>query len=122
MKQLITLTAIFLTSYFGFTQTRELDSLTIQLTFEKRDSVKIETSIELIKLLFDNKDFEKALLYINRSEQLSYDLNYDLALAELKYLKALIYTQNSDYYNAIDNYKRSTTIFTYYIREFPYIT
>lgn len=111
MKQLITLTAIFLTSYFGFTQTRELDSLTIQLTFEKRDSVKIETSIELIKLLFDNKDFEKALLYINRSEQLSYDLNYDLALAELKYLKALIYTQNSDYYNAIDNYKRSLSLY-----------
>ena len=94
MKQLITLTAIFLTSYFGFTQTRELDSLTIQLTFEKRDSVKIETSIELIKLLFNNKDFEKALLYINRSEQLSYDLNYDLALVELKYLKALIYRES----------------------------
>ena len=86
MKQLITLTAIFLTSYFGFTQTRELDSLTIQLTFEKRDSTKVDTSIKLIKMLFDNKEFKKALLYINRSEQLSYDLNYDAALAEIKYL------------------------------------
>jgi two-component system, sensor histidine kinase and response regulator len=111
MKQLIILTAILLTSFFGFSQTRELDSLTIQLTFEKRDSTKVDTSIKLIKMLFDNKEFKKALLYINRSEQLSYDLNYDAALAEIKYLKALIYTKNSDYYNAIDNYKRSLSLY-----------
>jgi len=112
MKQLITLTAVLLSCCFSYTQTKEQDSLTIQLAYQKQDSAKVKTSIELIKVLFNSKDFQKALLYINQSEQLSTSLNYHEATAELKYYKALIYTENNDYYNALDNYNRSLNLFT----------
>jgi len=112
MKQLITLTAVLLTSFFSYAQTKEQDSLTVQLSYEKQDSAKVETSIQLIKVLYDSKDYKKALLYINRSEELSTSLNYHSATAEIKYYKALIYTQNDDYYNALDNYNRSLSLFT----------
>ena len=112
MKQLITLTAVILSVFFSYSQTKEQDSLTIQLAYQKQDSAKVETSIQLIKVLFDSKEFQKALLYINQSEQLSTSLNYYSATAELKYYKALIYTENNDYYNALDNYNRSLSLFT----------
>ncbi|PTM10501.1 MAG: ATP-binding protein [Bacteroidetes bacterium] len=112
MKQLITLTAVILTSIFSYSQTKVQDSLTIQLAYQKQDSAKVETSIQLIKVLYDSKEFKKALLYINQSEQLSASLNYYSASAELKYYKALIYTENNDYYNALDNYNRSLNLFT----------
>lgn len=111
MKQLITLTAVILISFFSFSQTKEQDSLTIKLAYQKQDSAKVETSIQLIKLLYNSKEFKKALLYINQSEQLSTSLNYHSATAELKYYKALIYTENNDYYNALDNYNRSLGLF-----------
>jgi len=112
MKQLITLTAVIFSFFISYTQTKEQDSLTIQLAYQKQDSAKVETSIQLIKVLYDSKDFKKALLYINQSEQLSAGLNYHSASAELKYYKALIYTENNDYYNALDNYNRSLNLYT----------
>jgi len=112
MKQLITLTAVLFSFFFSYAQTKEQDSLTIQLTYEKQDSAKVETSIQLIKVLYDSGEYQKALLYINRSEELSSSLNYHSATAELKYYKALIYTENDDYYNALDNYNRSLNLFT----------
>ena len=112
MKRLITLTAVMCSCFFSYAQTREQDSLTVQLSYEKQDSAKVETSIQLIKLLFDSNDYKKALLYINRSEELSANLNYHAASAELKYYKALIYSQNDDYYNALDNYNRSLRLYT----------
>jgi signal transduction histidine kinase len=111
MKQLITLTAVLLTFFLSYSQTKEQDSLTIQLAYQKQDSVKVKTSIELIKVLYHSKEFKKALLYINQSEQLSRSLNYHEATAELKYYKALIYTENNDYYNALDNYTLSLNLF-----------
>lgn len=112
MKQLITLTAVLLTFFFSFSQTKEQDSLTIQLAYQKQDSAKVETSIQLIKVLYDSKEYKKALLYINQSEQLSKSLNYYSATAELKYYKALIYSQNDDYFNALDNYNKSLSLYT----------
>jgi signal transduction histidine kinase len=112
MKQLITLTALIFSLFFSYSQTKEQDSLTVQLSYEKQDSAKVETSIQLIKLLYQSNDFKKALLYINRSEELSASLDYYSATAELRYYKALIYTQNNDYFNALDNYNKSLNLFT----------
>ncbi len=65
MKQLITLTAFLFTIYSGFTQTNEQDSLIIQLAYQKQDSAKVDTSIQLIKSFYTSNDYKKALLYID---------------------------------------------------------
>ncbi len=111
MKQLITLTAILLTICSSYSQTNEQDSLTILLAYQKQDSAKVDTSLELIKSLYHANNFKKALLYINQSERLASTLKYDKGTAEIKYFKALIYTQKDDYYNALDNYKKSAHLF-----------
>ncbi|MGV6832622.1 MAG: tetratricopeptide repeat-containing sensor histidine kinase [bacterium] len=112
MKQFICITVLILTTCFGWSQTREQDSLTIQLAFQKDDTSKVKTSINLIKSLYKTKDYQKAFLYIQQSERLASELEFDRGLAEIKYFKALIYTQNDDYYNALDNYTRSLNTYT----------
>lgn len=111
MKQLITLTAFLSIILSSFSQTKEQDSLAIQLAFQKQDSAKVDTSIRLIKSLYNSNDFTKALSWIEQSERLSSELNYHKATAEIRYYKALIYSQNNDYYNALDNYNRSLRLF-----------
>lgn len=106
MKQLMTL-AVLLTSIFCFAQTNEIDSLTIQLAYQKQDSAKVETSLQLVKALYDTKNYKKALLYIDQTERLSKFLNHVKGIADVNYYKALIYAQRDDYYNAIDGYNRS---------------
>lgn len=96
---------------FGFSQTKEIDSLTIQLAFQNQDSSKVSTSIQLIKALYHNNDFTKASQYIKETERLAGDLNYTSGLAEIMYYKALVYTQNEDYINAINTYKTSKQLF-----------
>ena len=85
MKQLFTLTAILLTVLSALSQNKVQDSLAIQLAFQKQDSTKVKTSIQLIKLLYDAEDYEKALLYVQQSEELSSSLNFDKGTAEIKY-------------------------------------
>ena len=63
MKQLITLTAVILISFFSYSQTKEQDSLTIKLAYQKQDSAKVETSIQLIKLLYNSKEFKSIALH-----------------------------------------------------------
>lgn len=106
MKQLITL-AVLCSSLFCFSQTNEIDSLTIQLAYQKQDSSKVDTSLYLIKALYDSKNFKKALLYIDQTERLSKFLNHTKGTADVNYYKALIYSQKDDYYNAIDGYNKS---------------
>jgi two-component system sensor histidine kinase/response regulator len=106
MKQLITLTAI-LSFLFCFSQTNEIDSLAIQLAYQKQDSSKVNTSVKLIKALYDVKDYKKALLYIDQTEKLSKQLDFTRGLADANYYKALIYSQKNDYYNAIDHFTKA---------------
>ncbi|RKE90909.1 tetratricopeptide repeat-containing sensor histidine kinase [Ichthyenterobacterium magnum] len=106
MKQLITL-AVLCSALFCFSQTNEIDSLAIQLAYQKQDSTKVDTSLHLIKALYKANDFTKALLYINQTERLSKSLNYTQGIADVNYHKALIYSQRDDYYNAIDGYNKS---------------
>lgn len=106
MKQLITL-AVLCSSLFCLSQTNEIDSLTIQLAYQKQDSSKVDTSLHLIKALYKSKNFKKALLYIDQTERLSKLLNHTKGIADVNYYKALIYSQKDDYYNAIDGYNKS---------------
>lgn len=106
MKQLITL-AVLCSSFFCFSQTNEIDSLTVHLSFQKQDSSKVDTSLRLVKALYEAKSYKKALLYIDNAERLSKLLNHAKGIADVNYYKALIYAQKDDYYNAIDSYNRS---------------
>src|SRR5690554_2894203 len=106
MKKLFSLFACLL-CFIGFSQTREQDSLTIQLAFQKSDTTKIETSLLLIKELYNNQEYDKALKYISQTERLSQNLNYQNGIAEITYYKAMIYGFKDDYINSRDNYLKA---------------
>lgn len=103
MKQLITLTA-FLSFLICFSQTDEIDSLSVKLAYQKQDTSKVKTSVLLIKAFFENKDYRKALLYIDQTEKLSKQLQYTKGVADVNYYRALVYSRKNDYYNAIDHF------------------
>tara|TARA_R110002049_G_scaffold62212_6_gene166527 strand:- start:11 stop:2038 length:2028 start_codon:yes stop_codon:yes gene_type:complete len=96
---------------FGYSQTKEIDSLSIQLAFQNQDSTKVDTSLKLIKALYGTNDFDRALEYIIKSEKLSTSLNYTEANAVITYYKALIYAQKDDYINAVSGYTKSKELF-----------
>ncbi|WP_092848740.1 tetratricopeptide repeat-containing sensor histidine kinase [Algibacter pectinivorans] len=95
----------------SFAQTNDIDKLTLDLAFQNKDSLKIETSLKLIKALYDIKDYERAKEYILKSEKLSNKINYKKAIAAIVYYKSLIYAQHNDYLNAISGYNKSKTLF-----------
>lgn len=111
MRKKITLILLYLTTLFGFSQTKEIDSLSIQLAFQNQDSTKVETSLNLIKALYKINEFDRALKYIIQSEKLSSDLNYNIGIAEITYYKALIYAQKDDYINAVSGYNKSKALY-----------
>jgi signal transduction histidine kinase len=111
MRKLITLICCF-TFLLGFSQTEELESLTIQLAFQDPDTTKVNTSIRIIKILYNDAGYDRALKYIRESEKLSHDLNYKQGIAEITYYKGLIFAKKDDYINAIDNYNKSKELFT----------
>lgn len=99
--------AVLCASLFCFSQTNQIDSLTVELAFQKQDSSKVETSLRLVSALYNAKSYKKALTYIDNTERLSKLLNHTKGIADVNYYKALIYAHNDDYYNAIDGYNRS---------------
>lgn len=109
-KQFLTFIAV-LSVLFVSSQSKELDSLTLQLAFQKPDTSKVNTSIKLIDILYNSKDYKKAIMFIDESERLSKSLNYDKGAAQAIYFKALIFADKDDYYNAIDNFNKSKLIF-----------
>ena len=111
MKRLIVLFC-FLFTLFSFSQNEELDSLTIQLAFQNPDTTKVNTSLSIIKLLYKDRDYDKALKYIKQSEKLSENLNYSKGIAEISYYKALIYKEKSDYINALNQFIKSKNLFS----------
>ncbi|GGG55169.1 tetratricopeptide repeat-containing sensor histidine kinase [Bizionia arctica] len=110
MKKLFSLITCLI-FFIGFSQTKEQDSLTIQLAFQNSDTTKIETSLLLVKVLYNNQEYNKALKYISQTEKLSQKLNYQNGIAEMTYYKALIYALKDDYINARDNYIKSKELF-----------
>lgn len=110
MKKLFSLVAC-LVFFIGFSQTKEQDSLTIQLAFQNSDTTKIKTSLLLVKVLYRDQEYDKALKYISQTEKLSQKLNYQDGIAEITYYKALIYALKDDYINARDNYLKAKELF-----------
>ncbi len=110
MKQLIILAAFF-SVLIGHSQTSEIDSLILNLAYQKQDSTKVDTSLYLIQALYEANEPKKALLFIEETERLSKSLNYTKGLAEVNYYKARIYSDKNDYYNAIDNFSKSKQFF-----------
>ncbi|WAC03426.1 tetratricopeptide repeat protein [Lacinutrix neustonica] len=98
-------------TYSGFSQNEELESLIIELTFEKSDSIKIKTASKIIKLLYETKAYDRSLKYIIETERLSEELNDTRGSAEMAYFKALIYNKKDDYINAAAQFIRATTIY-----------
>ncbi|WP_142783872.1 tetratricopeptide repeat-containing sensor histidine kinase [Changchengzhania lutea] len=110
MRKIITL-ILFLSIFSGLAQTKKLDSLTIQLAFEEQDSLKVETSLKLIEELYKIESYDRALKYIIETEKLSTSLNYKKGIAEVTYLKALLYAQKNDYINAVAGYTKAKSLF-----------
>lgn len=110
MKQLILLAAFF-SVLIGYSQTNEIDSLILNLAYKKQDTTKVETSVFLIKALYEADEHKKALLFIEETERLSKSLNYTKGLAEINYYRAMIYSDRNDYYNALDSYNKSRKYF-----------
>ncbi|HMC00750.1 MAG TPA: ATP-binding protein [Flavobacteriaceae bacterium] len=111
MKKIITIIS-FLSVFISLSQTKEVDSLTIQLAFQKADTSKVKTSVELIKALYKLEDYSKALKFISEAEKLSNNLNFKRGNAEITYYRALIYANNNDYINAIDNFSKSKILYS----------
>ncbi|MDD7886469.1 tetratricopeptide repeat-containing sensor histidine kinase [Flavivirga sp. 57AJ16] len=110
MRKIITL-IIFLSTSIGYSQTHDVDSLAIELAFQSEDTLKIQTSLKLIKSLYDIKDYDKALKYIIESEKLSNNINYNKGIAEVTYYKSLIYAKKGDYINAVSGYEKSKALY-----------
>jgi signal transduction histidine kinase len=110
MRKIITF-LILIISFSGFSQTNEIDSLSIELAFQNADSSKVKTSLQLIKELYEIKDYDRAIKYVIESEKLSSNLKYDRGIAEISYYKALIYAEKDDYINAISGYEKSKSLF-----------
>ncbi|WP_027126075.1 tetratricopeptide repeat-containing sensor histidine kinase [Gelidibacter mesophilus] len=111
MKRLIALAALF-AALSGHSQTKEIDSIAIQLAYQKQDSSKVDTSLRLIKALYKAQEYKKALLYISETEQLSSSINYTKGIADSHYYRALIYSNKNDYFNAIDLFNKSKKLYT----------
>ncbi|WP_299555401.1 tetratricopeptide repeat-containing sensor histidine kinase [Seonamhaeicola sp.] len=111
MRRIITL-IMFLSMCIGFAQTNDIDSLTIELAYQTQDSLKVDTSLKLIKSLYEIEDYDRALKYIIQSEKLSSNLNYSKGIAEITFYKALIYAQKDDYINALSGYTKAKELFS----------
>ncbi|MBR9757285.1 MAG: sensor histidine kinase [Algicola sp.] len=110
MKKLTILFVMFF-AFLGFSQTKEQDSLMVQLAFQNPDTSKVATSIRLIKSLYNAQNYNKALSYILESEKLAEKLGDQKGIAQITYYKALTYTQKQDYINAMDYYHKSKAIY-----------
>ncbi|WP_339894224.1 tetratricopeptide repeat-containing sensor histidine kinase [uncultured Algibacter sp.] len=110
MRRITTL-LIMLSISIGFSQTNDIDKLALELAFQEKDSLKVETSLKIIKALYDINDYERAREYILKSEKLSNNLNYKQGIAEITYYKSLIYAQKDDYINAVSGYNKSKALF-----------
>ena len=110
MKQFI-LYAIYLSTALIFAQNTKIDSLTERLAYQNKDSTKIETSLLLINELYALKDYDKALLFIDQTAELSNSLNYDKGSAQSNYYKGLIFSNKNDGKNAVVYFEKALNSF-----------
>ncbi|TCK68619.1 tetratricopeptide repeat protein [Winogradskyella wandonensis] len=111
MKQLI-LYAICLSAAISFAQNAKIDSLTVRLAYQNQDSTKVETSLLLINELYKIEDYNKVLLFIAQTSELSKSLNYNRGLAETTFIKALINNKQENEVEAVSNFETARTYYT----------
>ena len=111
MQRLIVLFC-FIIFCSGHSQSDELESLMLDLTFQENDTTKVNTSLKIIKILYDTQDYDRALKFVRKTEEISEALNYQKGVANVIYYKALIYNKKDDYINALNQYKRAKSLFT----------
>ena len=97
--------------FLGFSQTKEIDSLFIELAFQKQDSTKVVPYLHLIKSLYALKEYDRGMKYVQASEKLSYSFNYQKGIAETTFYKALYYAEKNDYINAISGFAKAKNLF-----------
>ena len=112
MRKIITLVIVLLSVCSGFSQTKDIDSLTIALAFQNPDTSKVNTSLKLIKKLYDAKQYNQALKFIIESEKLANQLHFSKGIGKAAYFKALIYAKKNDYLNAISEYTKAKSVYT----------
>lgn len=110
MKRLIILIVLII-AYSGFSQTEKLNVLSLNLDLQNQDTTKVNTSIKIVKLLYNSKDYLNALKFANESEILSSSLNYTEGLAQIKHLKGLIYYLKKDFIKASKYFKASKLLY-----------
>jgi len=110
MRKIIT-AFLFFTMFLGFSQTKEIDSLFIELAFQKQDSTKVVPYLHLIKSLYALKEYDRGMKYVQASEKLSYSFNYQKGIAETTFYKALYYAEKNDYINAISGFAKAKNLF-----------
>lgn len=111
MRKIIT-SLFFLTIFLCQSQTKEIDSLFIELAFQKQDSTKVIPYLQLIKSLYELKEYDRGMKYVQASEKLSYSFNYKKGIAQTTYYKALYYAEKQDYINAISGFSKAKNLFT----------
>lgn len=102
---------ICLLPLFASAQNAKIDSLTVRLAYQNKDSTKVETSLALINELFKAEDYKKALLFTTQTIELSKNINHSRGLAETSLIKALIYYKQNEYTNAIASFEMSKMAF-----------
>lgn len=110
IRQLLYLT-VLLSSLICFSQTSEIDSLTLEIAYQKQDTSKVNTSIQLIDALLEQNNTKKALAFIDQTEKLANKLQYKNGIADINYYKALIYAGRNDYFNAVDSFNRAAKLY-----------
>ena len=104
MRQIYLISAFFI-CFMVHSQNETIEQLTLKLAYQTKDSSKVDVSLQLIDELIKTKAYDKALLYINQTIDLSQNLNYTKGVAGVNYFKGTIYNERKDYINAIENYK-----------------
>ncbi|WP_299890060.1 tetratricopeptide repeat-containing sensor histidine kinase [uncultured Lacinutrix sp.] len=109
-KLLVLLCLIFAIS--SYSQDNEVENLMLDLTFQDNDTTKVNTSLKIIKILYESENYDRALNFIKRTEKKSEEIAYENGLANVVYYKALIFKKKDDYINALSQYKKAKSLFS----------
>lgn len=106
MKRLLYIT-VLLQAFICFPQNAEIDSLLLDLAYQKQDTSKVNSSIKLIDALIEIGDYQKAFQFVEQTQDLAENLSYNQGLANAYYYRAIIYNNNDDYFNALDSFNKA---------------
>lgn len=110
MRRLIVLLC-FIISLAAFSQNEELDALRMELTLQESDSSKVETTFQIVKLLYNAKDYDNALEQVKNTENLSKKVKHQKGFADIAYYKGLIFNKKGDYVNAFNEFNKARRLF-----------